>query len=124
MTCIRASEHEKQMAFYCHFLRAFLLFTAFRQRKINAHVAAKIPSVLRFQSKTNDQTVSLVMRFCLGRCVPKATPIVLNIPPQDGKCVITQYWRNNTDILLASLRVAFTDRQCQPKAEFLIFVFV
>lgn len=108
--------------FRCHFLRVFFFFTAFKQRKINAHVAAKIPSVLLLQSKTNDQTVSLIMRFCLGRSVPKATTIVLNIPQQDRNCVITQFWRNNTDILLASPRVDFIDSQCQPNAEFLIFV--
>ena len=98
----------------------FSFFTAFKQRKINAHVAAKIPPVLLHQSKANDQPVSLIMRFCLGRSVPKATTIVLMIPEQDRNCVITQFWRSNTDILLASPPVDFTDRQCQPKAEFLI----
>lgn len=115
--CIKSMRNK--WLFRCHFFACFLIFTAFRQRKIYAHVAAKIPSVLRLQWKTNDQTVSLIMRFCLGTRVPKATTIVLNIPPQDRKCVITQFWRNDTDILSTSPRVAFINSRCQLKAKFL-----
>lgn len=79
----------KQMAFLEAIFCLFSFFTAFKLRKIYAHVAAKIPSVLLLQSKTNDQTVSLIIRFCLGRSVPKTTTIVLNIPEHDRNCVIT-----------------------------------
>lgn len=107
----------------CHFCVFFFLFYSFSAKKNKRPRGGKIPSVLRLQSKTNDQTVSLIMRFCLGRSVPKATAIVLNVPQQDRNCVITQFWRNDTDILLTSPWVAFTDGQCQPRAEFLIFAF-
>lgn len=48
-TIVIFGEHEKQMAFQIPFFRVLLLFffTAFGQRKISAHVAAKIPLLLR-----------------------------------------------------------------------------